>query len=177
MRKKTSFSTRLKYIASWIRNPSFLLAFITFLGLFTLTLSLAFPCGKFDHPINGICGDRDAFTSPLLSLGLGIIIASIFAFLLALQSPSDGNWSIRGFVKDCINTATKRPKWRKRWYPVAFVAIYVPLAILNYLWHIDGGLRWYNYVGQYVLLLPLVVSTPASWMLTVARRLLRKKGY
>ena len=173
--KRITVRQKISFAVSWIRHPAFLILFIAFLGVFTFALGLALPCGRYSNPVHGHCTNGRGFFSPLSFFWIGAAIAFILSLFLISRELNEGKWSNKQFVKGIFETISKRPKWRKRWYPLAFIAVYCPLAALTFLMDRDSGLRWYNYFGQYALVLPLLASLPASWLLTKIRRVSRMR--
>ncbi len=163
------------YAASWLRRPGFLIALLAFLGLFGLFLWFVNPCGKHDYPVGGICASGGQLHSPLDSFLVGVLVALLFVPFIIFNDPNDSHINMIDIIKSIRNTANKRPKWRKRWYPVTFVVCYTPLAAATYVLNIGSGLPWYNLAGQYLFVVPFFTAMIASPLLTWVRKFLRDR--
>lgn len=170
MRKKR-LSTGIRNAVTWVKHPIWPVGFVMMTGVFCLTLTLSFPCGRYSHPLSaGVCDSGNSFTSPLEGFLIGVAAGVIVAVLVGMSVPYGSS-----DTKKLLTLGNGRqPKWRKRWYVPAFLAVYIPLAVAHYIWLGDTGLYWYNYVGRYGILLPLISATLASGLLTTVRRWKKK---
>ena len=146
-----------------------------FILFFTLALGLSFPCGKHSFAFQGSCSSGNTFTRPTTLLVIGITITLPLLLIETLRTPHDGKWSNRQFAKSVLDQIRRWPKWRRKWYPVAFSVVYFPLALINHFLERQSGLYWYHSASRYILFLPFLSSLPAYWLLTKVRQHIRKK--
>lgn len=179
MKRKFRLSTGLVNLWSWLRRPAPLLGLLAFFSVFGLLLSLISPCGRYDSLVNGVCGDGQAPASPLF----GALISSAVILLVMMPvmmseklEPKDGRLSFKAVASSVRKSYAKIPKWRRRLFPMAFTISYTPIAVLVYFINSESGFRWYNYVGIYGVLLPMVAAGLANTLLRKWRSYSKQHG-
>ncbi len=142
---------------SWLRHPSVLFFVIFLMMFFVLTLGLSLPCGRGGVPIHGICSNGAPLMTPQSLLVLGLLIGVFVSLLAMIIGPHDGKWSTVRVVQDFVSE--RRLRGKRPFTYVLFLMTYIFLALITYFFfNQNAGLRWYNYVAQYVVVLPIFAS-------------------
>jgi membrane protease YdiL (CAAX protease family) len=168
-KKRISIKQRLSNIHSWIKAPGFILGLSLFFGIVVALTTFVNPCGRHDHPVNGACYNGEELGSPLMWLIMTFIGAFVLLLLVSSGSANDGKWSNIGAAKEMLSWISRKPKWWKKWYWPAFGVSYVIIALGNYLLNIGAGLPLVYTLGQYLLVVPLVSTLLASFILKQGR--------
>lgn len=170
MIKRTS--SRITNIKQWLRHPGELVAVGAAIAFFGLLLILAFPCGRWDHPIAGVCSDG----SSLLSVSSLLVIVSlgvVTPILMAIFNPAPSNVESSSLFKTIFKN--KKPKWYRKWFPLIFLVNYLLFSAVAYYFYKNGGLRWFNYVAIYGVLVPFLAISASDVVLNKLRSFSRTK--
>ena len=171
-KRKITLKKRLYNVWTHLRSPIPLLATSIGMGLIIALLVLAYPCGKWGHPENGVCDDGSPFMNPVHWL-IGVAIVTLL-FELIQSSGFENNLTFKPgkvtLVQSVRGYFQRWPKWRKKWYPIFFFVMYVLFAIPVYITDKDGGLQWYHNVGQFGIMIPFLAAGLAFIFANWARK-------
>lgn len=142
-------------------------------GLFMLMLVFIDPClGRLTYPIDGRCSNGDSFANPLMTFVVGSICMLPIALIALSSTENDTSFELGKvtITQNVFRYFQRWPKWRKKWYPVFFVVVYGLIATFFYISDRNGGLRWYHYVGEFVIVGPFLASIFAFSLASWARK-------